>query len=189
MASIYKRNGKGPYIVSWFDHNGRRREKSTRTTDKRAAQRIAAKVEADVALRRDGVIDSDLDSYAREGRRPISEHISDFRAHLIEKKSPAHAEQTIARIERIIDVSAVNTWDAVTPDVVERALAAIRAEDQLSDRTRNYYLTAFSMCMQHNVPIVVFNVKQPGHIADVVRGHPHGTRVTAERPEAPAPGP
>ncbi len=38
-------------------------------------------------------------------------------------------------------------------------------------------LTAFSMCMEHKIPIVVFNMKTPGHIAEVVKGKDHGTRV------------
>lgn len=38
-------------------------------------------------------------------------------------------------------------------------------------------LTAFSMCMERKIPIVVFNMKTPGHIAEVVNGKPHGTRV------------
>lgn len=38
-------------------------------------------------------------------------------------------------------------------------------------------LTAFAMCMDRNIPIVVFNMKSPGHIAEVVRGVNHGTRV------------
>ncbi len=38
-------------------------------------------------------------------------------------------------------------------------------------------LTAFSMCMEQNIPIVVFNAKVPGHIAEVVRGKAIGTRV------------
>jgi len=40
-------------------------------------------------------------------------------------------------------------------------------------------LTAFSMCMERNIPIIVFNMKQPRHIAEVVSGRPHGTRVVA----------
>src|SRR5690606_15518278 len=39
-------------------------------------------------------------------------------------------------------------------------------------------LTAFSMCMERRIPIIVFNMKEPGHIAGVIRGQPHGTRVT-----------
>jgi uridylate kinase len=38
-------------------------------------------------------------------------------------------------------------------------------------------LTAFDMCRQRGIPIIVFNMKSPGHIADCVSGLPHGTRV------------
>lgn len=37
--------------------------------------------------------------------------------------------------------------------------------------------TAFSMCQERNIPVVVFNMKEPGHIAQVVCGQKHGTRV------------
>ncbi|MEM7682720.1 MAG: UMP kinase [Planctomycetota bacterium] len=40
-------------------------------------------------------------------------------------------------------------------------------------------LTAFSMCMERNIPIVVFDMKTPGHIAAVVAGQDHGTRVVS----------
>jgi uridylate kinase len=38
-------------------------------------------------------------------------------------------------------------------------------------------ITAFDMCRKQGIPIVVFNMKQPGHIAEVVGGEPHGTLV------------
>ncbi len=38
-------------------------------------------------------------------------------------------------------------------------------------------ITAFSMCRERKIPIVVFNMKTPGHIAEVVAGKTHGTRV------------
>jgi len=41
-------------------------------------------------------------------------------------------------------------------------------------------ITAFDMCRQRGIPIVVFNMKQPGHIADVVRGEGHGTLVRVD---------
>jgi len=47
-------------------------------------------------------------------------------------------------------------------------------------------LTAFTMCREHNIPIVVFNMKTPGSIAEVVRGSGHGTRVTGEVKKARA---
>jgi hypothetical protein len=53
MATIFKRGGKGKrggrYYISYFDHHGNRQTRSARTTDKAAAERIAAKLEADAA--------------------------------------------------------------------------------------------------------------------------------------------
>ncbi|MDB5302996.1 MAG: uridylate kinase, partial [Phycisphaerales bacterium] len=38
-------------------------------------------------------------------------------------------------------------------------------------------LTAFAMCKQQKIPLVVFNMKTPGNIARVVRGEDVGTKV------------
>ena len=57
-GSLFKRNGRGSWIATWYDHEGRRREHSTRTTDKAAAERILSKHVTDAALRREGVIDT-----------------------------------------------------------------------------------------------------------------------------------
>jgi len=55
MASIFKKNGRGPYIIAYFDQDGHRHEKSSRTIDHATAERIANKLGADVALRREGL--------------------------------------------------------------------------------------------------------------------------------------
>ncbi|HZL36361.1 MAG TPA: UMP kinase, partial [Tepidisphaeraceae bacterium] len=39
-------------------------------------------------------------------------------------------------------------------------------------------LTAFAMCKQQKIPLVVFNMKTPGNIARVVQGQRVGTRIT-----------
>jgi uridylate kinase len=39
-------------------------------------------------------------------------------------------------------------------------------------------LTAFAMCKQQKIPLVVFNMKTPGNIARVVRGEDVGTKIT-----------
>ena len=41
-------------------------------------------------------------------------------------------------------------------------------------------MTALTMCMERHLPVVVFNMKTPGHIAEVVSGKPHGTQVTVD---------
>jgi len=38
-------------------------------------------------------------------------------------------------------------------------------------------VAAFAMCRDHQVPIAVFNMKKPGHIAGMVSGQGHGTWV------------
>ena len=57
MASVFKRRGRSRWTIKYFDHQGRRREKASGTTDKRAAERIANELEAQEALLREGVVD------------------------------------------------------------------------------------------------------------------------------------
>jgi hypothetical protein len=66
LATIFKRKGGTRWVIQYFDSQGRRREKAARTTDYRAAERIANKLEADVALRRGGLSTADkIDSSSR----------------------------------------------------------------------------------------------------------------------------
>ncbi len=48
----------------------------------------------------------------------------------------------------------------------------------VEDRLGVMDLTALSMCMEHNLPIVVFDFKEPGNIRRVVGGETIGTIVT-----------
>ena len=143
MASVFKRNGTGPYLVHYFDHTGKRRERSTRTTDKRVAERLADKWQADAMLRREGVIDADLDEYAKEARRPIAEHVGDYQEYLGGRRSQTHVAQTIKRVERVLEKGKIGNWHDVKPDAVERGLVKIVEDDGIGTKTRNYYLTAF----------------------------------------------
>jgi uridylate kinase len=56
----------------------------------------------------------------------------------------------------------------------------IRFHEAMNQQLRIMDLTAFSMCMERHLPVVVFNMKTPGHIAEVVSGKAHGTRVTVD---------
>ena len=42
--------------------------------------------------------------------------------------------------------------------------------------------TAISLCMDNNLPIIVFNLKQPGNVRRVVMGEPVGTVVGPSQP-------
>ena len=72
QGSIFKRQERGPYYVTWYDHNGQRRTHCTKTTDRGAAQRILADKVAAVALRRDGVIDARQESIVIESGKSIA---------------------------------------------------------------------------------------------------------------------
>jgi uridylate kinase len=45
------------------------------------------------------------------------------------------------------------------------------------DQLRVMDLTAITLCMERQIPLVVFNLKTPGNIARVVRGEPVGTKI------------
>lgn len=53
-------------------------------------------------------------------------------------------------------------------------------DEAISKKLAVMDVSAFSMCMERNIPIVVFDMKQKGHIAAVVRGEPLGTWVRRE---------
>jgi uridylate kinase len=50
-------------------------------------------------------------------------------------------------------------------------------EDAMQRNLRIMDRTAFAMCLEHQIPVIVFNMKKSGHVAEVIQGQPHGTRV------------
>ncbi|MBK8178018.1 MAG: site-specific integrase [Planctomycetes bacterium] len=129
MATVFKRNGKGPWIIQYFDSMGRRREKSSRTNDYRAAERIASKLESDVALRREGVIDSRQDRYAEEARKPLAQHVADYIEHCTGKGLAVHTVKCRKfHFEWLLRVTRASRLADLTLETVERALASCRAE-------------------------------------------------------------
>jgi len=106
-GTVYKRNERGNWFVRWFDHSGKRREVSARTTDRAAAQRILSKHIADAALRRSGVVDASTDRYAAAERRPLSDHLSDWKAALTAKGITAKQVRHLLTRVRVL-LAAVN---------------------------------------------------------------------------------
>ena len=77
------------YSCMYFDERGKRRKKTTGCKDRKTAQEVANKIELDANLRKRGHIDSKAERYAQEARRPILEHLADFRAFLADKDNTA----------------------------------------------------------------------------------------------------
>jgi len=140
MTAIYKRKDRKSWVISYFDHKGRRITKSSRTTDRRVAERIAAKWEADVALRREGVVDARADAYAQAERKPITQHIQTFEDSFIAKgNTTGHVKETMENIRRIVALCNAERLSDLTAPVVQKAIATIR-EKGSSLRTCNKVL-------------------------------------------------
>jgi len=149
MASVFKRGkkhgGKGRklgqvYYAAWTDHTGKRHNKSTRTTDKAAADLIAARFAAESALRREGVVDPSDDRYAVEGRRPIAQQLTDYVASLkAQRRDDEYITQTEARAKKVIGLCHADRPSCLTASAVQRAIGQLRdAGKSLS--TCNSYL-------------------------------------------------
>ena len=145
MASIFKRGGKtakGPWYASWQGHDGKRRTRCTRTTDKATAHRLANKYEGDAALRRDGVIDARLDNINVQSKRTIESHLVDFESKL---RASNLTEQYIReRLKYICDLADYCGWEVaadINADEVNRYVLGLQ-ENDLSARSIQARLSA-----------------------------------------------
>jgi uridylate kinase len=72
-------------------------------------------------------------------------------------------------------------YDADPKQVPEaRKFEQVTFAECLRRRLRVADATAFSLCMEHKLPIIVFNLLQDGNIARVVRGERIGTLVSVD---------
>jgi uridylate kinase len=81
------------------------------------------------------------------------------------------------KVEGVYDADPVTTPTA-------RRYDCITYMEVLEQQLRVMDASAISLCMDNNLPIVVFNMTKPGNIVRVVMGdHTIGTRVCVEKPE------
>ncbi len=138
QGTLFQRGGRGPWVTSWYDHTGKRRERSTRTTDKAAAQRILAKRVADTALRREGVIDTRMDRFAVEGRKTLADHIADYIAHCRHTgQAQRHVDQKDTHLARLRSTTGIGRLNELTADELERYMRAL-IDDNKAARTANF---------------------------------------------------
>lgn len=129
MASVFKRKGKGRWIIQYTDHASRRRERSSRTTDYSVALRVGAELEARAAERRMGVIDPRADAFAEQDRRPIGEHIADFESLLQARgRAASHVLETRRSIERVVKQIGARRMSDLSAFKVQTAVVALREE-------------------------------------------------------------
>ena len=143
---------KGPLIASWYDHTGKRRERSTRTTDRAAAERILAKHVADVALRRDGVIDPRQDRFQTEGSKPLEGHVAAYLEHCRHaEQAPRFIQQKQAQLSGLLAGTKATRLSDLTAETLEGYLA-MRRDSGLSARsinfTRQIAIAFYSWCVR-----------------------------------------
>ncbi|HPO07383.1 MAG TPA: site-specific integrase [bacterium] len=130
MSTLYKRGGKqnknGTWYIQYFDETGRRRTVRG-CKDKEATQQIARKFETDVALRKARVIDAQADRYAREGQRPIREHLEEWKKDLHSRAvSERQVRAVYQRCVRVFHLAGMERLSEITAYGVQNALGQLR---------------------------------------------------------------
>ena len=137
-GSLFKRSPNGPWIALYFAVNGKRVQHSTRTTDLTAAERILSKINADIALRRDMVIDPKTDRFSTEGRKLITDQINLYLAQC--RRSELDAEHIASKqrhLNALVELTKINQLYELQAETLERYLFAIKTSKK-SARTINF---------------------------------------------------
>ncbi len=145
MATVYKRKrdaGKrhAVYWIQFRDHDGRRRTEKG-YTDKRATEALAAKLEHDAMLRKQGLIDPDQEKAVMQKKTPLAKHVAAFETS-IGKNSDKHVRLTMGRIRRILAGSSMETVSDIDIESVEEVAREIMETDDIGHRTYNHYIQA-----------------------------------------------
>jgi integrase len=128
-GSVFKRRDGGPYCIAWYDATGKRREESSFTTDKQAAERILAKKIADVALRRGGLIDPRQESLITEAAKSIETHLVAFEAMMTARqRSEDHVKRTVAFVREVCEAEGFLSPGEITADGVNKFITKMKAE-------------------------------------------------------------
>ena len=100
-------------------------------------------------------------------------YTTDTTAALRAAEIGAQAVLKATKVDGIYDKDPMKHSDAKRYDT-------LTFREALDRRLEVMDVTAFDMCRSKNIPIIVFNMKHRGHIAEVVAGKAHGTKVVVE---------
>jgi integrase/recombinase XerD len=146
MATIYKRTqdrGKRrtPWYIGYTDHTGRRRT-AKGFTDKAETERLAAQLEDDARLIRQGLKEPDNELLAEHKHGPISGHIQEFEKHLRNRDiTNKQVSETISRLNRMISDCGFDSVADMKSHDIESFLGELRASGK-SKQTSNHFLKA-----------------------------------------------
>ena len=105
-----------------------------------ATERIAAKIETDVEMRRRGVIDATKESIGQQSSAPIEGHLEAFENMLSAKGVTAKYAQCVMRnVRGFVDAGGIATPAGIDATRVETHVKSLR-DDDVSSRTVNLHL-------------------------------------------------
>ncbi len=108
-------------------------------TDKDAAETMLVELKRKAERQRQGMVDP----FEDHRKRPLSEHLADFRRHLEAKgNSPKHVKQTCYRVQSICDGCGFDRLADIQAHRVAAWLADERDAEHIGIKTSNYYLAA-----------------------------------------------
>jgi len=150
MASIFRQrytakdeNGKtirkqSKYWYIDYKAAGGIRKRVKAFKDKTATAQLAAKLEKEAELADAGIVDK----YKDHRKRPLLEHLADFRASLLAKgNTEGYVEQTLNRIKPVFDDCKFVFWPDISASIIQKHLASLHSkENGISAQTSNYYL-------------------------------------------------
>jgi integrase len=127
-GTIFKRQAGGPWYISWYVAGGKRKSHCTKTTDKATAQRILADKLAEVALRREGIIDPRQEGIVLESAKPIEAHLADFEAMMNARQgSEGHVNRTLLFNREVCTAAIFEKPSDITADGMNRIMASMKA--------------------------------------------------------------
>jgi integrase len=144
MASVFKRKGEKRWTIAYFDHEGRRRERASGTTDKRLAERIAAEWSDRELERVRGLVDPVTERLASERMRPLSAHFDDYSAHLESlQRDTRHVEGTTRYLRKLADALEWRTLANIDANALTAHLSEQAEKRGTGARTFNAAVTAW----------------------------------------------
>ncbi len=139
MATLFRRPRSRFYVIRWIDADGRRRQTSTHTSDRRAAERQRVRLEAELADRRSTGVDARqamLDAAAKE---PIATHFEAYlRACQAESQAARRVDIKRLAFSKASAALGLGRLADLTPEALRAWMGRLKAE-RLSPRTVNEY--------------------------------------------------
>ena len=151
MGSVYKRknasgNRRSKYVMEYRDHLGKVHIRSTGTSDKRAAMRILAEREREVAEVINGVRDPLQEHYGAALNRPIEDHLQEYLESCESNQVPQRIKEKASRVRWVIEGVEAKSLGDIRPDKVD-ALLRRGQQKGMAARTVNLRLEGINAFM------------------------------------------